>query len=294
MRFLLHTVKQNRSSVRPGVPVVATKSRDWNHKFLEKERNDDTTPPPSSTEIPSSQRRWSQQCSATCGCVLRLEASIDASGIVQSAVYHAKQVVTDAKLVPITTRKGRIMFQRCRCSSLHQLASHIVDYLPSQNSQRLRNLVEFQQTRSSRAFQRSVLQAQKLPSTDTHCFDVAEEALTALLKGYLPKSRQSNTPEEWKYLVEFSSQGTLLEDEQEDWMALTRSRYMWKDEDDRVPFDSSSNVFFNALKMFDWNMEQNELMIKKNERQQRRNLPIDWVSYVDEMHFREEDNSVSA
>ncbi|KAL7560153.1 hypothetical protein ACA910_013163 [Epithemia clementina (nom. ined.)] len=81
--------------------------------------------------------------------------------------------------------------QECKCQSLHQLAQATVQNMMKQGTMaNVKSTLEFQRTRSSPAFCRSVLKVQGLPETDSHCLDVVEEAVTALCKGHLPSPRR--------------------------------------------------------------------------------------------------------
>jgi len=179
-----------------------------------------------SRSSPKLMRSWGQQCSPACGCVVRFEATYDAtSRAIVSAGYRAKSLVmtkangcggveqqgrnvspTAQHLQPALTAKGRPMMTECKCKTLHHLSSAIVEHMVQQPSvggvgggsvvgapvtlPKLAGSLEFDSVRSSLAFQKTVLQTQGLPDTDTHCFDVVEEALTALVKGRIPKPRK--------------------------------------------------------------------------------------------------------
>ena len=201
-------------------------------------------------------RAWGQQCSPTCGCVVRFEASIDPeTQAIVSASYHAKSLVTVAtassaaaagkrqqqhhgafegrhpryhhhqggaagdaaglvdappQLKAVLTAKGRPMFTKCKCESLHRLSAAVVEHVvsapvtaglaasagasatasSSTTRTKLAGSLEFDSTRSSLSFCQTALRSQGLPATDTHCFDVVEEAFTALIKRRLPRPRK--------------------------------------------------------------------------------------------------------
>jgi len=151
---------------------------------------------------------WGQQCSPNCGCVVRFEATLDPiNKNFTSATYHAKAVILTRTSTPkeentttnntqthklepaMTLRTNKPMFRPCTCKSLHQLASQVTEYLPNRNALAIGSSMEFSGVRSSPAFRHTVLEKQGLKTTDTHCFDVIEEALTAMVRGYMPKSR---------------------------------------------------------------------------------------------------------
>ena len=146
---------------------------------------------------------WGQQCSPTCACVVRFEATVDTTtGTIEQVSYHAKQLVTtpssssssSSPIMVQMTRHGRPLVQDCPCHTLHALSQASLHHMIHQQQtwHGLQSSLEFRSTRSSRAFVRSVLRAQGLPVTHTHCVDVVEEALTALCKGYLPRPRVSH------------------------------------------------------------------------------------------------------
>lgn len=171
-------------------------------------------------------KRWGQQCSPTCGCVLRMEAQVDFSNSdssslnrIVNATYTAKSVLSRVVTTTATTtaskndslhkqkshcpstpyrtailtNKGRPMFTTCTCPTLHTLSQRLMHYFNTTDSSWDRLVTEFHissSLRSSEDFRRAVLVAQELPRQDTHCFDIVEDAVTALLQGYLPAPRR--------------------------------------------------------------------------------------------------------
>lgn len=146
-------------------------------------------------------RSWGQQCSATCGCVVRFETKTDNKQRVVDCTYVAKSVVATVdkengtQLTPVySTRMRRPMFQECKCQSLHSLAKRVTSYLPNKRWDHIRSMNDFAFTRSSPAFRHSVLSENDLPRTDLHCFDVVEEAFTGMVNGSIPSKRRMNAP----------------------------------------------------------------------------------------------------
>lgn len=156
-------------------------------------------------------KRWGQQCGTPwCGCVVRWDVGLDGDDRAVTAAYTAKRVLLTTSSgrtkhpIPIRTTKGRLQLAECTCPTLHQLCSATLDFLLppqlKQKSQRrllwqLQNYHDFVKPRSSEAFRRAVLQAHGLwqnNSTNSHCFDVVEDSLTALFKGYIPAPRQND------------------------------------------------------------------------------------------------------
>ena len=131
--------------------------------------------------------QWGQQCSPSCGCVIRFQASVDPeTRRYESVDYVARQVVTHGESgASLLTARGRPMIKECTCKTLHHLASVAAHHLQGKTTCQAANMVEFQSTRSSTAFRQVALSTQGLPKADTGCFDVMEEALTAMVKGHM-------------------------------------------------------------------------------------------------------------
>ena len=145
---------------------------------------------------------WGQQCSPKCGCVLRLECHTDkTTQIITSATYHAKQVVatlsqhnkTTAVSTTSTARSTTTspLMVECTCHTLHTLAQHVVQHILHKPMATIQHETEFTHVRSSLALQHAVLTTQQLTTTDTTCFDLVEDALVAMTKGYLPAPRRT-------------------------------------------------------------------------------------------------------
>lgn len=214
MRFLLHPTSRSaaaaaRAKAQFGRPTAlkakiespSSMSQPQVTSILENS-NGSTNRFPASQAKPQSPRPqritklWGQQC-GPCACVLRLEAEVDENTQrIRSASYVAKEVMTtrdgaSGKLQPVyTTRTHRPMLQECQCQSLHSLAQTLTSYLPNKRIENVRP--DFQSTRSSTAFRHAVLSSHGLPTTNTHCFDVVEDAFTAMIDGVIPSKRQIN------------------------------------------------------------------------------------------------------
>ena len=169
MRFLLHATNKKSTATKQ-----LTARRIKNQSILDQ----------------STSKSWGQQCSPQCGCVLRFECSTDGAGTITAATYHAKQLVTDRRLQPISQKP---LFVKSPCTTLHTLAQHVVDYACTNHRQwsNLQQATEFTSVRSSLAVQHAVLSTHQLPPTSTGCFDLVEDALVAVTKGYLPKPRRT-------------------------------------------------------------------------------------------------------
>jgi hypothetical protein len=240
------------------------------------------------------QKTFGQQCSPHCGCVLRFEATLDSSGDIQAATYHAKQVVcTQSKtrqLQPTLTvsREKKPLLVDCTCPSLHKLAKQVVAHLPQQQS--VRNQVEFTGVRSSLAFSHAVLTKHKLnPMESTHCLDLVEDALTAMIRQRVPAPRRSQHAN-FGQLLYHQHQIVLEQAEEEEFVerfgrALRRVRkprnVYGKDHSEGMAMPRSLSV----LAMLDLVEQQEEedaspRMVNKN----TTTTMMDWEMYVDELH----------
>jgi hypothetical protein len=274
----------------------------------------------------SGTKAWGQQCSPDCGCVIRFDAVIDPdSQTFLSASYTAKTIVTVATtgtslmtstnkqdgqqqqqqqiLQPMLTTKGRPMLKACECQTLHHLSQAVVHQLqlPNRNKvSQVQNMLSFQSNRSSLAFRQTVLTTQELPETDTHCFDVVEEALTALVKGHIPKPRRRMGQE----LQKSKTRSTPTHP----------SRRQWQRDDDHGDHDDDEALQFGQLwKYKDYQIEGNVprvmsalMMFDTNHQEYHNNSngglgpaarplpPADWVSYIDEIYNQEEEEERSA
>jgi hypothetical protein len=264
-------------------------------------------------------KSWGQQCSRACGCVLRFEASVDVdTKRIVHAAYVAKSVVTTidtetGRLEPVyTTRTHRPMLQICTCPSLHTLARHVTSYLPDKRVDQIQNMNQFTLPRSSAAFRHAVLAEHNLPRSNTHCFDVLEEAFCGVIEGTIPARRRLN--------AEF---GTLLTAECLERPVLVVHRHEPKprqqysehhggrrDATRRGAQGRSSGVLIgrngigidnnklamttprtaSTLRMFDINAEywEEEEYAEKVASRKSNGTRLDWVAYIDEMYENEE------
>eukprot|EP00980_Cylindrotheca_fusiformis_P005011 scaffold1062_cov130-Cylindrotheca_fusiformis.AAC.17 len=231
-------------------------------------------------------KSWGQQCSPTCGCVIRFETQIDpTTQTITGSQYHAKSVVARAskdgkRLEPVlTTRNQKPMFRECNCSTLHTLAQEISSYLPDKKLDRVRNLSQFTFTRSSTAFRHAVLVEKELPRKDTHCFDVVEEAFTAMIKGKIVAQRRNKK----------DFQHTLISEMRK----LYQSDGAAEIGSDTVRLSLSSPRSMSTLKMFDinsefWENEYDQHLQDGKDTTDVARKRLDWISYVDEMYENEE------
>ena len=250
-------------------------------------------------------KSWGQQCSPSCGCVLRFETKTDESQRIVDCNYVAKSVVTTidkqngGRLTPVyTTRMSKPMFQECKCDSLHTLAKQVTSYLPNQRWDHLQGMNNFTFTRSSNAFRHAVLSEHGLSRTDTHCFDVVEEAFTGMLNGNIPSKRRNNAPFEkvlaaeclQRPLIHYSrTNRKYIEDTTQ--TPHRRDRAHGSNQStlgvDRNRISMSTPQVMASLGMFDINAE-NWFDEEEDERRGTsadiENNEFDWVSYVDELH----------
>lgn len=311
MRFLLHPVtvsKGRNNGLRPAVTAVV------NQAIIQGDSTSSSASPRSQASLP--QASWGQQCSPNCGCVLRFETTVNAkNGTILSAKYTAKQILTDAQgHVQLTNRSSRPMMKDSSCKSLHHLASAVVDKFllaPNATWERCKSQLEFDAIRSSPAFGKAVLQSQNLPLNASACFDLVEEALTAMLKGYLPKQRKV-------FAISQSSQSLearLEEDPRldEDDTALLVAPYndldfsrfthnlqqhydttifpfgqLWKHD-----YATTASFPGKTSTMLDFVDEQQDRLLALSKKNQLKKVPVDWVDYVDYM-IQEAEESQSA
>ena len=191
------------------------------------------------------------------------------------------------------------MPQACTCKRVHHLCGALVErYRGNPHWRRVAATgLEFAHVRSSPAFGAAVLHSQgfhvaksSATSTTTRCFDVAEEAWTALVKGYLPPPRRR-----LQHNISASSFGFDVEPETQPQPALSWRTTFWSDNDDDSSDESSVTTApsSSTLSLFDWNQQQQaeeEERLQQQRRQQeaaRKPPPSDWQSYVDQLYFQQ-------
>jgi len=150
-----------------------------------------------------------------------------------------------------------------------------------------------------------------LPRTDTHCFDVVEEAFSGMVNGNVPSKRRTNAPFQ-KILTAECLQRPLVVHycrtknnyvkEEQHHQKPQQYRHQRREESsgddsgthgrmgvDRNRISMSTSKTMSALEMFDTNAENwldddvehdrgRETAMKSNSNR------FDWVSYVDELH----------
>jgi hypothetical protein len=213
-------------------------------------------------------------------------------GVIESAKYEAKTIVSktnkDGSRTAVLTLKGRPMFTSCNCQSLHYLSDAVTKYIAGSSLNRVKNMMEFESLRASPSFRQAVLSAQNLPSESTHCFDVVEEALTAMVKGYMPHPRREGLDLPLAYDEDDQ------QEEDEEVLPLVeeeRTAAEWPLSAAQAP--TSFSLFqqereastlqqrMSTIRMFDMNLEQDE------EEEHEKNKPLspkDWQSFVDELY----------
>jgi hypothetical protein len=173
----------------------------------------------------------------------------------------------------------------------------VTEYLPNKNALTFGSSMEFAGVRSSPAFRHTVLEKQGLPTTDTHCFDVVEEALTAMVKGHMPKPRKQ-VP--FKQALAFASSSDA-------WGETERGNAT---EEDQFRIDVSAYIMtppraMSALRLMDVNARYSPFGFadrdswednsttgsgrygRKKESRAPKPRSYDWVSYVDEVYEQE-------
>jgi hypothetical protein len=182
------------------------------------------------------------------------------------------------------------MMKECQCTSLHHLATEVTKHVQGKSVSSAKNMMEFRATRSSAAFRQTALAVQGLPSSDTGCFDVVEEALTAMVKGHMPPFRR-----------EMASSS----DEAPDRMLEGRGHHRWRREEGEADNDLDFRKFWNdyemqslpgtmsTLAMLDLSMNLISKDANETETSTLPSLPQDWESYVDRL-YEGDDDQVSA
>ena len=282
MRFLLNPVlKTSKTMVR----------RHADGKAVSKHVIDVSKVSSDSNQAPSYTKFWGQQCSHNCGCVVRFEATVNPSTQeIVNATYHAKSIVAtktaDGRLEPVrTNRTNKPMMKECKCKTIHTLAKEITTFVSNKNLDSVRNMSEFASTRSSPAFRHAVLVGNQLPRTDIHCFDVLEEAFTAMIKGFLPSQRRTMRSYDKVLAHEFSWKAQA--EEQENDVSSLQRRHTGMDQ---THLSMSVPRSVSTLSMFDINAEyweQEEHQKMEQEAKQRKTRSLDWLSFVDEQYRNE-------
>lgn len=282
MRFLLHPVVRTTKALR----MEARSTRKALTATRQTHPINSVSPKMSSSEIDSSSysKAWGQQCSPECGCVVRFEVTVDTSSeLIVNATYHAKSIISvekDGQLQPLlTTRTNKPMMKDCKCKTIHTLAKEVTTFVSWKKMDNVRNLSEFSYTRASPAFRHAVLVGQGLPRTDTHCFDVVEEAYTAMIKGFMPGGRRTKRSFD-KILAQDYAWDSPVVDEDEHVVPLSRRENTSK----QTPFSISSHRSVSTLRMFDIGEEyyENEDHHDHGLAEQKSNRSVDWLSFVDE------------
>jgi hypothetical protein len=254
-------------------------------------------------------RHWGQQVSRRCGCVVRMECRVDAgSDRVVSSEYAARRVVVllggGEGGRPVLTARGRPQLTDCDCRALHDLAStaaaHHLLLGGREGWTRLRREASggFRGNRSSVAFRHAALRRRGLcPVRAGGCFDVVEEAVTAMLLGRMPAPRRE--PSSWHEVlmrdlqvpdgaVEIEGGGgerIIMPVE----LASTASSPFWtpvnmdrrEEEEERPRWSSMQDVI-------DENEEEALRLQQESVRKGERPRVTDWVSYVDYLHHQQQ------
>jgi hypothetical protein len=217
--------------------------------------------------------------------------------MIVNAQYIAKKIISNKKQEPILTTKGRLMLQSTSCETLHHLSTATVRWLAGKKTHRLPSEIEFHGLRSSLAFRQTVLNTHGL--TGDHCFDLVEDVITAVFRGFVPSPRNyarrfQNTADDvesfWTTVDEFSNKGTDRQDfgsgRNYGWSTFTWWPWDKDDEENSSSYHLYRNTHvssrpqntWSTLNWMDWvELERN---LDVNYRAQVR----DWLSYVDLQH----------
>lgn len=198
MRFLLYKF-----------PTQPTINRVWSQSTMRTNSKTIDLSPSTTTrnkeEISKITKLWGQQCSSTCGCVVRFDVKADSRQQIKDISFSSKMVVSKnspkkrknnsklSSLDPVmTTRHNQLLLKTCTCSTLNKLANRAVFAMKQKfplSISRAQNMLESTGMRSSKAMRTVALHNLNCSPHDTHCYDVVEEALIACFKGYMPLPR---------------------------------------------------------------------------------------------------------
>jgi len=204
---------------------------------------------PSATSCIASSKAWGQQCSHKCGCVVRFECEVNESNKIIASNYHAKTVMTKhdktnpGNLKPVLThsKSPRPVLQECSCTTLHNLASNISNKITYHSLEEVRNMTEFKGIRSSEAFRYAALHNNNLSTKDTHCFDIVEEAFTAMIRGNMLSPRQEEEKDKMSFISDDFKRSRILQYNHQ------KTESEWDDfEDDSISTMSSSAAQFKT------------------------------------------------
>jgi len=229
---------------------------------------------------------WGQQCSPNCGCVVRFEARKADDGKPEVLSYTAKQVVSmqteNGEREAVLTSKGRPMLQSCTCENVHHLSACLVNHYNASPKwqEGAINDAQFRKLRSSPAFARTVLRSQGLPLEASACWDLVEEAWTAMTQGRMPLARQRP--------AHHVSPVVPRKEEEEDEAVPMQFDYDVVDDSygfPQYPFthQSSGNKYSlsSTISMFDQSQAEQH---SRNSRLSTRPFDMDWETYVDQLY----------
>lgn len=325
MRFLLHPIRRSaQSSTTTAVgrravdnkTATLTPSMSMPSSNDRSKSNNSSNNNKSSNDVNNLTKSWGQQCSHNCGCVVRFETTVDQqSKEIVSASYVAKVIMTrfdrdTGRLEPIyTTRTHRPMVQECTCPSLHTLAQQVTAYLPKKRLDQIQNMNQFTTTRSSPAFRHAVLAEHNLPRSNTHCFDVLEEAFCGVIDGSVPTKRRLDADYAKMLASECLQRPLVVHCSQTRQTQLSEHHGGRKDTRrnsgvstngtrsrngsigmDRTTLSMTTPRTASTLRMFDINNDHwdEEEYAEKVSSHKSNGDRYDWVSYIDKMYEKEE------
>lgn len=261
MRFLLHATKKvkSRSSVKSSRTAAAA--------LGENSTSENTA------------KSWGQQCSPNCGCVLRFESTLDCNNVITSASYQAKTILTyvengQRQAHFTTTNQNKPLVKECSCKTLHSLAQTVITHLPGK---RVDQVVNSLSGSTSAAVVHASLKTQQLPTTHSSCFHLMQQALVAMLCGYLPKQ----SVQSYHQYLRQNCATTAAEDEDD--MA------------DGYGVDENSGISVRAaMDILDMTYDTATTVEEEEEEQDEQELKskpkrLTWEDYVDELYHQYDD-----
>lgn len=337
MRFLLHLTKRNVNSSlsspkkHPSTSHVNTSSvslKDSNNVVVEGKSSEN-----------EQYLAFGQQCSDNCGCVIRFESIVDEkTDKITSCSYTTKKVIfsqdsstSSSSPVVLNTRGStskkngnncKVLMKECSCNTLNTLGKITSQYLTNKKFHELRNMTEFEGTRSSKSFRYTVLSNlfHNFASTDKSkfkitklneigkdqtkrlmresrdsfirqsgkCFDIAEEALMAMARGYMPTPRRIGIPSIEVFSSGYNDVSTNIssaDDEYDNQIAeissYPSSAYPYFNYDDQDTESNSESSLFSSF------LSPN-VMTKTVERPVNKKDNDDWLEWLDSQHQQQQ------
>lgn len=266
MRFLLHAAKKPKRLARSSVKTTTARAS-LQHQGENSNISENTT----------SRRQWGQQCSPSCGCVVRFESTVDDTNTIVSATYHAKQLMIsrpqNGQIIQphVTSHHAKPLLTECNCKTLHRLSQRVVHYIQDKRIDQIQNCLE-----ATPAVVHASLKTQELPTSHSHCFHLVQQAVVAMTCGYLPSSKRQKTFSE--YLYEHYGPHVYKDTEEEGY---------------GVDENSGISIGRRAVDIFDMHQQQEEEEELEEQEEEKCTTVKKWTweTYVDELYHQYDDEN---